>query len=493
MSTINLSHAEKMHKLFVSYDKNFIEQFADGTYRTYSDGSQFLGIDYINEHLKGTRTFGVLESVSTRFMSFDIDDDNKLLVKAIIWLLRKYEFPDNAIQVNLSGKKGYHIHVFLDLPVELSQCTLIQHCVLYDLRDLHPELSILKVELRPLPGKGIKLPLGIHRVTGNRCWFCDKETLEPIEDFNYIHNIYPAPRELFSLSYMNLIYRNSRDRILQRVFNLKGYKRRESVAPHHEDSPHRILSSTTIDSIGTRHDTLLDLCVKLFCVGVPYDKCLSMTRAWMDAQDKSNYSSPAYECNADINKTVKSVYDKLTVASHTMPSQTILKRSEMNFVLTLRPSSTQKPTLSFMKVLLYFLTEHRDNSGALSTNWRAHATSSICRKAEIKSNDTVRKHIIALIELGYLEMSKGKITSQNFFYNLYGNPANEYCLTQKLIDELAEFESADTGNKTFVVQRSSSTDKTLRDAANALFERKELKSMLTRSQYETICLMKESA
>src|SRR5699024_12407077 len=39
--------------------------------------------------------------------------------------------------------------------------------------------------------QGVKLPLVIHQRTGNRCWFVDNETLEPIESFDYILDIEP--------------------------------------------------------------------------------------------------------------------------------------------------------------------------------------------------------------------------------------------------------------------------------------------------------------
>src|SRR5699024_1347835 len=48
-----------------------------------------------------------------------------------------------------------------------------------------------EVEFRPSWNQGVKLPLGVHQRTGNRCWFVDNRTLEPIESFDYIMSIEP--------------------------------------------------------------------------------------------------------------------------------------------------------------------------------------------------------------------------------------------------------------------------------------------------------------
>lgn len=488
MSTINLSHAEKLRTLFISYDKNFIEQFADGTYRTYSDGSQFLGIDYINEHLKGTRTFGVLEAVSTRFMSFDIDDDNKSLVNAVLELLLKYGFPDNSIHVNESGKKGYHVHVFFSEPVSLNQCNLIQHCILYELHETFPSLNTHKVELRPLPGKGIKLPLGVHRVTERRCWFCNKETLEPIAGFDYINSIVPNSRELFNSVQEYLAHRNSVDKIVQKTLNLIGQKLACTTA-----SPYEILSSFKIERIGTRHNLLVKLCRELLFAGVSRDDCLQHMMIWIDNQNKANYSTPKAECIEDIHKIVDSVYGKYIIPSKVIKSATVwLKRSEVRFILTLRPLDGQKPTLSFMKVLLYFIINHRE-SDLFTTSWLAHTNSSIAEKTGIKSPETVRRHIHSLVELGYIKMRKGTCTSDNFYYNRYGNPANEYKITQKLIDDMAAIEYACEHHERLGVLRSNPIERILRDAANEFYTRKELRDMLPRSQYENLCCIQKAS
>ena len=193
----NLNDAiAKINQLYITTRRKYIYQ-KDDVYITI-DSERFdkaipLNDSFIKRHLDGKDTYGVFNANAVnKFITFDIDFSDDMPMarwatgKLVDVLYRDFGIPFDDIHVSYSGNKGYHIDLFLDKPIKLSDAE-----VFYEKVRKHAELEKRQVEFRPTYKQGVKLPLGVHKKTGNRCWFVDRETLEPIESFDYLNDVEP--------------------------------------------------------------------------------------------------------------------------------------------------------------------------------------------------------------------------------------------------------------------------------------------------------------
>lgn len=143
--------------------KAFAEQHADGTYTPVR--RPITNAD-LAAHLRGTQTFGtyVVEGDKARTLVFDIDDDDKDMVRAIARALVDLGFETKHVGNEFSGRKGYHIWVVAAAYVPAAQLRRIGRAVA-DEAGFTGEVFPKQDEARDL-GNLIKLPGGIHRVTG---------------------------------------------------------------------------------------------------------------------------------------------------------------------------------------------------------------------------------------------------------------------------------------------------------------------------------------
>lgn len=153
-----------------SYTKTFDHYYKNGT---------------IASHLRGDYALAVFAPEKiTRFISIDVDAGGKAAVRKVMAALEEIGIPHEEIHVSTSGKKGYHVDIFFKPFIYINKAMN-----LYRLMIWRSGLDPKKVEFRPTNTQAIKIPLGVHAKTGNRCWFLDRDTLEPIEDEGYIFQI----------------------------------------------------------------------------------------------------------------------------------------------------------------------------------------------------------------------------------------------------------------------------------------------------------------
>src|SRR5690625_4528245 len=191
----------RINDLYIQTRKKYLVQFPDNYVtmdRKNNDNVWILNDGMIKRHLQGGITYGIFSGgFFNKFMTFDVDynDDEPMArwvtLKIIDTLVREFNISRSDIHVSLSGGKGYHIDLFFDKPLQVADTEAFY-------RKVMSEIELPKngeVEFRPSWTQGVKLPLGIHQRTGNRCWFVDNETLEPIESFGYIMSIEPMDSE----------------------------------------------------------------------------------------------------------------------------------------------------------------------------------------------------------------------------------------------------------------------------------------------------------
>ena len=192
---------KKINELMVTDRKHHILMKDNGAYRevthyNLNDGS-------IQRHLEGKETVGVFAgSQITKYICFDVDTkehaerDARHLVNVLV---DDYNIDRNDIHISLSGSKGLHAELYLDRVISYKMAERFYQ----DVR-IKAGFSKEQVELRPQPRQGVKLPLGINRKTGKRCYYVDSHTFKPIENLEHILTIEPMSADFFEIEFSEL-------------------------------------------------------------------------------------------------------------------------------------------------------------------------------------------------------------------------------------------------------------------------------------------------
>lgn len=201
---------EKINTLYIQTRSKYLVQFPEGKYitLTYSAGNKVTKFNdsMLSTHLEGGLTYGTFSGgYFSKFITFDVDCDNEAMsrwitLRLVYVLAEEYGIDRDYIHVNTSGSKGYHVDLFFAEQIKVEELRKFYQSVVISVGAL-PEGQI---EFRPTWTQGVKIPLGIHQRTGNRCWFVDNETLEPIESYDYVLSIEPMPAEVITDSNIDL-------------------------------------------------------------------------------------------------------------------------------------------------------------------------------------------------------------------------------------------------------------------------------------------------
>lgn len=125
------------------------------------------------DHLAHEKTVGtyvghrVSEATVASTMVVDIDDGNRESAMSVQTALAELGFPAWCVGVEFSGKKGYHVWLVLQDPVPNMSLRRLGRAVLALAgQPASTEVFPKQDEVRDL-GNLVKLPHGVHRVTGN--------------------------------------------------------------------------------------------------------------------------------------------------------------------------------------------------------------------------------------------------------------------------------------------------------------------------------------
>lgn len=171
--------------------KPYIKQKNDGyeaigTPR-HKPNAKAIDIEILKKHVTGHHTIGVYGGKLVDFICFDVDTGRngiKIAQNDVIKVINKlvdYGLNRNEIFTEFSGKKGYHVYLFLSESIDVDLIEKLHKRLLYDLSDDKQTYTNKDIEVRPLINKGLKLPFGIHKATGNHSNFVNVE-----DDFKII-------------------------------------------------------------------------------------------------------------------------------------------------------------------------------------------------------------------------------------------------------------------------------------------------------------------
>ena len=192
-------------------------------------GRMDLSPDIVRKHLNAEETYGaycITPQGSCKFLVIDFDVETVIAKQAIARpgdkkakeklneallaiqdIVRevinsaseKLMIDRSQLLIERSGSKGYHVWMFFHEPVDAVQAFKLT-------RILADELGLNDYELFPAqsaaddksPGSLIKLPLGIHRKTGDRCLFLD-DNFEPYMDqWKALNDVVPISEAQFN-------------------------------------------------------------------------------------------------------------------------------------------------------------------------------------------------------------------------------------------------------------------------------------------------------
>lgn len=272
-------------------------------------------------HLNGHYSICVYAgSASSKFICFDVDDGNPQTVRTIIDILSKIGFPRERIYVSTSGGKGFHVEMFFSSLMFTSDLKNIYNYVC-----AVGKLDATKVEFRPTGGQSIKLPLSIHRKTGNTCWYLDRETLEQIKDPNYIMGIQQIPHEL-ALSISKALpccgprFGDEQEKITERV--LSDDEIAEFYDNHYPD----------LTEQGKRNTLMVQIAVHNRYRGLSRDDSEKELRCWYHRQNAEYINSDEKLVESEIVKILDWVFSDKFVFS-AKRENVVFRRDDLRILL----------------------------------------------------------------------------------------------------------------------------------------------------------------
>lgn len=257
-----------LRELYVSSIASWVKMVEPHPYIPCVHGDRMMLTNFnIYQHLAGTYGVSVFASpYSSKFLTFDVDlgaDDLSTAEEAckqIIDALEGFGVPRDLIYVSFSGNKGYHVDLFFD---DLVYTKVLRK--LYDAVIERTGFSPAKVEFRPTASQAIKLPLGVHHKTGERCWFINLRNWKPIEDLNFIFEI----------------RRIEKPAIIEIVNVLPEHKRENPPKREMHVLDKELAELANLDAPGQTHHTMCDMAVWLHYEHLDADE--NQIREWLVA------------------------------------------------------------------------------------------------------------------------------------------------------------------------------------------------------------------
>lgn len=168
------------------------------------------------EHLNGEKTLGIYVLSSNnniKFAVFDVDFKKNfgdyhnalnLCKKVAMNICERLKAEGIKYYVEFSGNRGYHIWIFFDRWLQAYKIRFILKKIVEGIStDDQVSIEIFPKQSDTGGGLGnlIKLPLGIHKKTKNRCPFVD-ENFEPIQNqLDYLLKIEPNDSDMIEKLY----------------------------------------------------------------------------------------------------------------------------------------------------------------------------------------------------------------------------------------------------------------------------------------------------
>lgn len=392
--------------------------------------SHYFTDKVLESHLNGFYALGVFAGEKvTRFISVDIDEGGKKAVRQVVDAFVKLGIPRDRMYISTSGKKGYHVDIFFNPWIYNEKARN-----LYDLMIWITGLNPRKVEFRPTHNQAVKIPLGLHAVTRNRCWYLDQETLQPIERMDYIKEITPIQDSLvydairdgnkkrWNVLYAEMICNDTgRDTSIQRdiEFNTDYYER------------HRITES------GTRHNVMIEIACDLRHYGANHFQIQKALKGFYYRQDPVYIETSEKEVLEDIDEISRWAEESVPVwkqrqsaTGETKP--VVFDKHDINYILI-------GPTSAARKVA-FLLWSYCKIFGASHISYQSIANIIGCSVATVKTAviKLVENHVI-FRKSGGCHYKNGMLIRESNTYFMPGTKMLGYPAENDIVAESYSF------------------------------------------------------
>lgn len=383
--------AEALVGLFITEASRFVLMKPGSTPFIMKSGKEFVPLtwQHMMEHVERKYAVAVYASPEgSKFICFDVDDGSARTVRDLIDLIEMFGISREYMHVSFSGKKGYHVEVFFDEPVELDRLRLFYEWVIS-----MGGLDRRRVEYRPSDKQAIKLPLSIHYETGNVCWFVDRETLSPVNSHDPLFEIKQWPTMEF------LARLHERTRGMRQVAAVKS-EQPEYRTVDLEKSPDikarfGWLTAMPLTAQGTRHNAMLKIAVYQRNTGASRRQCLSALLDWYNSQDKRLIRSSPEDVKRDAESLTDWAYgDKFVCSAASVRGvQVTMSRRDMDRVMAQR-------SLTGKKLLFAILAHDKANCNRISQARLAKMVGA--------TEETVKRTLAAMAWEGIIEVREAK-------------------------------------------------------------------------------------
>lgn len=294
VSVENARIVEMLKKTYCFYRQKYVVMKKE---YTKTVGHYFTD-QVIESHLNGNYALAVFAGEKvTRFLSVDVDEGGKKTARMVMDAFERMGIPRERIYISTSGKKGYHVDIFFNPWIYNEKAKN-----LYELMIWQTQLNPKKVEYRPTATQAIKLPLGVHQGTGNRCWFLDRETLKPIERMDYLDEILPISSE--AVLEILRVWNKKRWNELYADMICEGTGADESISKEICFNQ-EYYDSKRITESGTRHQVMVEIACDLRHYGANEFQIAKALRGFYYRQDPLYMETTEDEVMEDIREIAR--------------------------------------------------------------------------------------------------------------------------------------------------------------------------------------------
>lgn len=406
---MNKELIHKMNELMISNRKKYIVMKDDGSYRTIAFNNFWLVDSTVEKHLNGKQTIGIFSgNYVTKFICFDIDtkDNSETDTRHLVnTLVEDHNINRNDIHISLSGKKGYHVEIYLDKFITLNLAERFYKDVISN-----AGFNSKQIELRPTNNQGLKLPLGIHKKTGKRCWYVDQHTYKPIKNFDYILNINPISTEYFEIEYSNIepiILDKNNAIVVQESINSLNIN--STNLERNLRKIKTVLEEGVIHHSGTRNDMTLALAIFLKTQGYDKEKIISKIKDIMlrSKRDLRTVTSSEDTIISESTRVVEVVFKYDYKLAYTNKEVKIY-REEIENLLNLK----EKHLKQLYLIHLIASKRYSKQNGTYFLSYKF-----MSRMGATKNRLRLADYILELEKRGYLEVIDRKVWDIDLLYS----------------------------------------------------------------------------
>ena len=325
-----------LHDLYCYEVKRYFFMYPpDGAYKP---SEKSLTYHDLRMHINNRKTICVSgRKYHTKFMCFDVDEQDPEHIHLLIDKIESAGIPRDRVYVSTSGGKGYHIDIFFDKPVFKSEIENFFNEIRRD-----PAIEGINMECRPQKKKTIKIPLGWNFKTEKKCWYVDRETLEPIEDMEYVFGIEKISGDMFH----ELVHNINKKKLIEDIKIAKSRQsERAAKAVRTKVKPSNV---PIITGPGQRHEKMLKYAVWLRTGGYDRDEIYDELMRWVSKQNPGYISSSTEDIERDAGKIAYDVtraYEPREFSESVKPvgnEKRVLKADDIRRVLAAGSKSDRK-------------------------------------------------------------------------------------------------------------------------------------------------------